>query len=176
MRPVFVVILFLATLVVLVSRVNSSKTPIRRKRTSESVITGEHLRIWDSIQRLINTKHLVNKTHSTIRKDCKICFDPETKEDCICDASDIIQHMIDEKLQPGKKRHKLIEKLPEELARTVKKILRREIVKDNQKKQNRKKKSRWTKRKVYRVLALLQKRIREKRERIKNKRTFNIAH
>ena len=73
--------------------------------------------------------------------------------------------MIDEKLQPGKKRHELIEKLPEQLARTVKKILWREIVKDNQRKQNLKKKLRWTKQKVYRALAFLKKRTRQKQER-----------
>jgi len=165
MRPVFVVTFFLATLVVLVPRVNSSETHVRRKRTSENVITGETFRFWDKIRRLKAVNDLVNETHSKVTKDCKVCFDAETKENCVCDASDIIQHMTDAKYKIGKERHQMIEKLPEELARTVKKILWREASGYYKRKQNLKKKLRLTKKKVQRVLLFLIRKTRAQEER-----------
>lgn len=73
--------------------------------------------------------------------------------------------MIDAKYKIGKERHQMIEKLPEELARTVKKILWREASGYYKKKQNLKKKLQLTKKKVQRILLFLIRRTKAQQER-----------
>ena len=63
----------------------------------------------------------------------------------------------------------MIEKLPEELARTVKKILWREASGYYKRKQNLKKKLRLTKKKVQRVLLFLIRKTRAQEERRRHK-------